>query len=187
MGVRARYVDTFNKGGGSTQANSFQSPSPSVPAMKPAISNAKFFIPTPMAGGQQETNSIQNTQESIVQDEVTTSTSDWNSAFSPPHTAPPSPAMHKHPSMESLARKSMVGTTTNGINGGPPPPHSRRTLSWSGGLGDPLNPPSPGEARPLGEALGLPPSTYMPNNPTPMSSFSSNFSTAGDDLQEVQL
>lgn len=41
MGVRSRYVDTFNQNGGSS-ANLFQSPS--IPSVKPALpANAKFF------------------------------------------------------------------------------------------------------------------------------------------------
>lgn len=180
MGVRARYVDTFNKGSG-TQANSFQSPAPLIPAVKPAIGNAKFFIPTPVAGGK-ETDNIEDTQGGVVADEDT-STSDRNHSFSPPQMGPPSPAMHSHPSTESLPNIGTPGTTNGN---GSLPPHSRRTLSWSGDLGDPLNPLSPGEARPLGEALGMSPSTYMPSNSSTMS-FTSYSTTLADDLQEVQL
>lgn len=180
MGVRARYVDTFNKGGG-TQANSFQSPLPLIPAVKPAIGNAKFFIPTAAAGGQ-ETDNIEDTQGGVVADEDT-STSDRNHSFSPPQMGPPSLAMHRHPSTESLPNIGTPGTTNGN---GSLPPHSRRTLSWSGDLGDPLNPLSPGEARPLGEALGMSPSTYMPSNSSTMS-FTSYSTTLADDLQEVQL
>jgi len=170
-----RYVDTFNKGGG-TQANSFQLPSPSIPAVKPAIGNAKFFIPSPVTGGL-ETKNIENTQ-GLVPDEDA-STSDRSHSFSPPQMGPPSPAMHRHPSAESLPNIGTPGT----VNGnGSLPPHSRRTLSWSGDLGDPLNPLSPGETIPL----GMSPSTYMPSNSSAMS-FSSYSTTLADDLQEVQL
>uniref|UniRef100_A0A7C9EVL2 Protein transport protein sec16 n=1 Tax=Opuntia streptacantha TaxID=393608 RepID=A0A7C9EVL2_OPUST len=178
MGVRARYVDTFNKGGG-TQANSFQLPSPLIPAVKPAIGNAKFFIPSPATGGL-ETKNIENTQGLVADEDA--STSDRSHSFSPPQMGPPSPAMHRHPSAESLPNIGTPGT----VNGnGSLPPHSRRTLSWSGDLGDPLNPLSPGETIPLGEALGMSPSTYMPSNSSAMSS--SYSTTLADDLQEVQL
>ncbi|KAL0326565.1 UNVERIFIED_CONTAM: protein transport protein SEC16B [Sesamum angustifolium] len=47
IGVRSRYVDTFNKGGGNA-TNMFQSPS--VPSIKLATeANPKFFVPTPVA------------------------------------------------------------------------------------------------------------------------------------------
>ncbi|XP_042054595.1 protein transport protein SEC16B homolog isoform X3 [Salvia splendens] len=46
MGVRSRYVDTFNKGGGNTVSGF----SPSVPSAKPADgANPKFFVPAPVS------------------------------------------------------------------------------------------------------------------------------------------
>ncbi|XVE77408.1 hypothetical protein DITRI_Ditri13aG0060200 [Diplodiscus trichospermus] len=51
MGVRARYVDIFNQGGGD-HANLFQSPT--VTSVKPTVpKNAKFFIPTPASNSEQ--------------------------------------------------------------------------------------------------------------------------------------
>eukprot|EP01018_Ginkgo_biloba_P038961 Gb_04674 [translate_table: standard] len=47
--VRSRYVDTFNKGGGTTPSKSFQSPV--IPVARPGglPSTANFFVPTPAA------------------------------------------------------------------------------------------------------------------------------------------
>ncbi|KAJ6809169.1 protein transport protein SEC16B-like protein [Iris pallida] len=42
IGVRSRYVDTFNKGGAFSSPNKFQSPS--TPSLKPLV-GAKFFVP----------------------------------------------------------------------------------------------------------------------------------------------
>lgn len=53
VGVRSKYVDTFNRGGGKS-ANRLQSPS--VPATKSvAASNAKFFIPAPVQSSKEQT------------------------------------------------------------------------------------------------------------------------------------
>jgi hypothetical protein len=63
--------------------------------------------------------------------------------------------------------------------------HSRRTASWSGSFNDSFSPPKMGEIKPPGEALGMPPSTFMPDPSLmrpPMRS-----SSFGEDLQEVEL
>lgn len=154
MGVRARYVDTFNKGG-ATPANSFQSPSPAISAMKPAVGNPKFFIPTPVPGGQEsdstqkESDITQTTQQTLVTDDNTT-TSNCHDSFSSPQMFSPLSTIHRHPSMD----KGM-GSMLN--SNGSLPPHSRRTLSWGGGL-DLSNHTSMGEARSPG-APGFPRST----------------------------
>ncbi|KAJ8447315.1 hypothetical protein Cgig2_013092 [Carnegiea gigantea] len=131
MGVHARYVDTFNKGGG-TQPKLFQSRS--VPTSKPAIGNAKFFMPTPVT--HQEADTSQNTQEAVQMDEDTTTSNRNHSVSSPQMLSPPPmtpPAIPQHPSMEELASQGTVGM----INGnGSMPLASRRSSSWSGGLGD---------------------------------------------------
>lgn len=77
------------------------------------------------------------------------------------------------------------GVATNGNV--PLSSHSRRTASWGGSFSDPFSsPPNTAEIKPLGEALGMPPSSFMPNEPSltrmPMSSGS-----FGDDLHEVEL
>lgn len=146
MGVRARYVDTFNKGGG-TPANSFQSPSPSVPTMR-AASNTKFFVPTPVTGGL-ETQSTQNTQQTVGVDQDTMS--NGHHSFSPPQMLTPLSTIHRHPSMDKGMGSMVIGN-------GPLPPNSRRTLSWGGSL-DISNHSSMSEPRPPGEAPGFPVST----------------------------
>ena len=147
MGVRARYVDTFNKGGG-TPANSFQSPSPSVPTMRAAASNTKFFVPTPVTGGL-ETQSTQNTQQTVGVDQDTMS--NGHHSFSPPQMLTPLSTIHRHPSMDKGMGSMVIGN-------GPLPPNSRRTLSWGGSL-DISNHSSMSEPRPPGEAPGFPVST----------------------------
>lgn len=61
--------------------------------------------------------------------------------------------------------------------------HSRRTNSWGGGnFSDSFSTAKVGEMRPLGEALGMMPSSFTPDE----SSMRHNGSF-GEDLHEVQL
>jgi len=175
-----RYVDTFNRGGG-TQPNLFQSPSPSVPKSKPAIGNAKFFIPTPVT--PQETDTFQSAQEAFLTDEDTT-TSNQNHSFSSPEmlTPPPTPpaAMPRYTSMEELANKGTMGM----MNGnGSIPSMSRRPSSWSGRLGD----MGTCESIPPGEAPGSLPSSIAVIGNSPSMPFSSDSATLSEGLQDVQL
>ncbi|KAI4327126.1 hypothetical protein L6164_019625 [Bauhinia variegata] len=169
--IRSRYVDTFNQGGGSS-ANLFQSPS--VPSVKPAVAaNAKFFIPAPVPSSNEQTMEAiaENTQEGNAANEDPSM-----SAFQYRESTP----MQRFPSMGNIAS---MGAMTNGKDS--LSPRSRRTASWSGSFGDAFSPPKMDGTKPLGEALGMPPSTFMPEGSsltrTPMSS--GNFG----DLQEVEL
>ncbi|XVF51744.1 hypothetical protein PTKIN_Ptkin04bG0209600 [Pterospermum kingtungense] len=171
MGVRARYVDTFNQGG-SGQANLFQSPA--VPPVKPALAaNAKFFIPTPAPAptSEQTMEAIaENTPEENATSNNPTTSNANESYLSPP---PSSMTMQRFPSMDNIARKNAV-TNANGFS-----THSRRTASWSGSnLGNASSPPGKAEIRPLGEALGMPPSYFTPG---PVNG------SFGDELHEVEL
>ncbi|KAF8380503.1 hypothetical protein HHK36_027990 [Tetracentron sinense] len=178
MGVRSRYVDTFNKGGG-TPANLFQSPS--VPAVKPeGGANAKFFIPTPEASGRQTVDAIgENMQEAAVNNEDP-STSIVNNSFSTP--PPSSVTMQRFPSMDNIMNKGM-GVTEN--SNGSLSSRSRRTASWSGSFSDAFNPKMT-KVKPLGEALGMPPSSFMPSDLSSMH-LPVNGSRFGDELHEVEL
>ncbi|KAF3448329.1 hypothetical protein FNV43_RR09042 [Rhamnella rubrinervis] len=176
MGVRSRYVDTFNQGGGSP-ANLFQSPS--ISSVKPAVAaNAKFFIPTP-ASGEQTMEAIAESLQEGVASNSDASTSAMNDSFQSPSSS--SSPMQRFPSMGHIPSKGVV---TNGR--GTFPSHSRRAASWSGSFSDSISPPKTSEIKPLGEALGMSPPSFMPNGPpsmrTPM-----NGGNFGDDLQEVEL
>lgn len=177
-----RYVDTFNKGGG-TATNLFQSPS--IPSPKPGIvSNPKFFIPTPIASGEE---TIQTTRESIQEATGTNenlSRSVKNDGFAPPPTSTPSSmAMQRHPSMNDILYNSM-GTTAK--SNPSVIPHSRRTASWSGTFSDSISQSIRTDVKPLGEVLGMNPSQYLPSNSSPMR-FSVSGNSIGDDLHEVEL
>lgn len=179
MGVRARYVDTFNKGGGNP-TNLFQSPA--APSIKPATaSNPKFFVPAPVPSTEQ---SVDSTTDYIQQPPAATNENPSgptvNDSFhSPPH--PPSVTMQRYPSMDNISNR---GTATN-MNG-PLSSHSRRTASWSGSFSDGFSPPGKSELKPLGEVLGMPPSSFMPSEQA-LTHSSMNGGSFGDDLHEVEL
>ncbi|XVE65087.1 hypothetical protein DITRI_Ditri07aG0154000 [Diplodiscus trichospermus] len=167
MGVRARYVDTFNQGGGG-HANLFQSPT--VASVKPAVpATAKFFIPTPASNSEQMEVIAETAQEHATCNNPTTSNSN-DSHRSP--TPVSSKTMRRFPSMDNIIRK---GITNNG-NGFSP--HSRRRASWGGGSFGDASSPSKTEIRPFGEALGVPTSSFTtgPKN-----------GNGGDELHEVEL
>ncbi|MBA0584353.1 hypothetical protein Gorai_015170, partial [Gossypium raimondii] len=157
MGVRARYVDTFNQGGGG-QANLFQSPA--VPSVKPAMAaNAKFFIPTPASTNEQMMEAIaENAQEEngTSNNPTTSNTNEfYESALN----------IQKFPSVDNITK------TANGF-----PPFSRRTASWSGSNFGNVVTPSKAEIGQLGEATGMSPSSLGQRN-----------GSFGDELHEVEL
>ncbi|KAI9111036.1 hypothetical protein K1719_017911 [Acacia pycnantha] len=176
MGVRSRYVDTFNQGGG-TSANLFQS----VPSVKPALpTNAKFFIPTPAAPSSNE-QTTESTAESNQEDSAANndpSTSVMHDSFQSSFTTPPSTGIQRFPSMNNIPNNVAM---PNGIDF--QTPHTRRAASWGGGnFADSFSPPKVGEIRPPGEALGIKPSSFMPDESSMRHSGS-----FGEDLHEVQL
>ncbi|KAL1333527.1 hypothetical protein HN51_062357 [Arachis hypogaea] len=180
MGVRSRYVDTFNQGGGSS-ANLFQLPP--VASVKPALgANAKFFIPSPAPSSNDQTMTgiTESNQEDTSSNEnpSTSSGNDWSPQ--PLSPKPPLPKQ-KFPSMGHISNQV---TMTNSGN----PGSLQRRASWDSSVSTSFSPLRKGEVRPLGEALGMPPSVYMPNQFSSMSapptrSGSGSFS----DLHEVEL
>ncbi|KAI4371448.1 hypothetical protein MLD38_019681 [Melastoma candidum] len=176
MGVRSRYVDTFNRGGGSP-ANLFQSPS--VPAAKPVVAaNAKFFVPAPvMAPSNDQTMEAitENLQEETATSEDFSNPSPYDPYKSPLASA--SPNMPRFPSMGNIPSKGPMA----GENG-PFPSQSRRTASWSGSFDEVSYPPKQAaDSKLLGEALGA-------SSPSDMMQMHRNGSgSVGDELDEVEL
>ncbi|XP_075086584.1 protein transport protein SEC16B homolog [Nicotiana tabacum] len=172
VGVRSRYVDTFNKGGGNP-TNLFQSPS--VPSIKPATAgNAKFFVPTPMSPVEETGNNTSNEQETSSNsenDSVTTVSGSFQ--FHAPTSSAP---MQRFASMDNLSNK---GTGTGSLSS-----YSRRTASWSGSFPDAYS-PNKSEVKPPGSRLSMPPSSFMPSDTNSMHSM--NGGSFGDDLHEVDL
>ncbi|KAJ6826248.1 protein transport protein SEC16B-like protein [Iris pallida] len=193
MGVRSRYVDTFNKGGGTAGSftNSFQSPS--APSVKPAV-GAKFFVPAAPAPSDAQIvdTSGEVTQEATTSGEPSMSVAEETSFSSPsadsspsvssPPPPPPS-SIQRYPSMDNITPLANKGSgaaepTSNGSLS-----HSR-AASWSGTyIGTPNHK--------MGGLGGSPP-PFLPQNPPSTGSNSSsslhlNGAAPGDELDEVEL
>lgn len=169
-----RYVDTFNKGGGSP-SNLF--PSPAIAAVKPrGGSNPNFFIPSPVSAVEQ---TVQNPRESILETTVSNDNPPLykeDSFSSQRSSTSSSMSLQRFPSVDNIVQKR-TGPMANGNSLAPPP--SRRVASWSGSLSDPSMMTA---TKPLGgEALGVSPSLYRPDDPLP------NRNSSRDDLHEVEL
>ncbi|GMJ01585.1 hypothetical protein like AT5G47490 [Hibiscus trionum] len=170
MGVRSRYVDTFNKGG-SSPVNLFQSP---VPSPKPvAGSNPKFFIPSTVTPSEEMVqNTGESTQEAIMSNEspATSFKQHLPPLPSPPPTSappPPSTSMQRFPSMDTILHKSVAAAAAAASDG-----NSRRIASWSGSLSNAPNLSTTQNAiKPPQEAVGIP---YTDPN-------------SGEDLHEIKL
>ncbi|OAY76287.1 Protein transport protein SEC16B [Ananas comosus] len=181
-GVRSRYVDTFNKGGGGgTATNLFQSP-PAAPSVKPAV-NAKFFIPSaPVTVDEKKTKQpLETSQEPpTTSEELSTSAVTEVSFSSPPSASSSSPSMQRFPSMDNMTpygnrRQGPVSERANG-------PISRtRAASWSGNFGDSFNTVST-ESKPNSLDGQTVPSSFMPAKSLQFSG-----SSLSDDLHEVEL
>ncbi|KAH0643630.1 hypothetical protein KY289_034604 [Solanum tuberosum] len=174
MGVRSRYVDTFNKGGGNP-TNLFQSPS--VPSIKPATAgNAKFFVPAPMSPVEETGNSTSNEQETSSNSESDSVSAVNGSIHFPAPTSSTAP-MQRFASMDNLSNKGAVASSLSA--------NSRRTASWSGSFPDAFS-PNRSEIKPPGSRLSMPPSSFMPSDVNSMHS-SANGGSFSDDLHEVDL
>ncbi|XP_047327098.1 protein transport protein SEC16B homolog [Impatiens glandulifera] len=192
MGVRSRYVDTFNKGGGNP-TNLFQSPS--VPSVKPVAANPKFFVPAPVSSNELSFNPTTTTdtvQEkgsnttTMTNDNVLTSTMDHHSLSSPEPAQPVT--MQRFPSMDNITynnNKQMATATNISLSS-----HSRRTASWSGSFSDsqsPTNPVGGGVIMGGGGGMSPPSSSFMPIDPSVVHLPRNGGGGFGDDLQEVEF
>ncbi|KAL2233005.1 protein transport protein SEC16B homolog [Sesamum indicum] len=173
MGVRSRYVDTFNKGGGNA-TNLFQPPS--APSVKPTTgANPKFFVPTPVHIVDHPVEASANDMHDTSTHENHASSTLSDSFHSPTHQC--SATMQRFASMADISNQGMS-------NNGSSSSHSRRTASWSGISNNSFSDPNSADIKPLGEVLGMLPSPIMPSDP---SVARSSMSGGGDDPHEVKL
>ncbi|GMH21662.1 hypothetical protein Nepgr_023504 [Nepenthes gracilis] len=180
IGVRARYVDTFNKGG-AIPGNLFQSLS-APPAAKAAGGSAKFFIPAPLPSQDYTSQAADTTQETVAGGENLIVAGKGNSS-SPPQLPTSAPIiMQRNPSMDNMVngRRSMISNGDGSI-----PPRSRRTASWSEGisLGVSADFANVAEMKSFEAALHFP----MPTAEHSATQLLENNITGRDDLQEVEL
>ncbi|KAH9607127.1 hypothetical protein KSS87_005055 [Heliosperma pusillum] len=170
MGVRSRYVDTFNKGGGAS-TNMFHAPS--IPSSQPAsLSSAKFFIPTASSQNQltcgTETQSGNDVSENEEQKSLVPGKDPLQNLTQSPGT------LHRFPSVDNISRPGI--RIRNSSSGGP---QSRRTASWSAIPSDAYTSPPTAEVKPS-------PLSFMPNNQS-SGNLHNRGGSFGDDLHEVQL
>lgn len=174
-----RYVDTFNQGDGSS-TNLFQSPS--VSSVKPVLAaNAKFFIPAPAPSSNEQTMeaiATNNPEDNVANENPSTSSRNDLSYQSP---KAPSPSFRQRfPSMGNMSYQEAMMNGSNSHS-----PHSRRTASWGGSIDDPFSPTKMSEIKPLGGALGMPPSTFMSDEVSSMRTHTKSVSFGN--LHEVEL
>ncbi|XP_077235430.1 protein transport protein SEC16A homolog [Tasmannia lanceolata] len=186
MGVRSRYVDTFNKGGGAP-TNLFQSPS--VPAPKPAGA-AKFFVPTPTprptALGEQTIDATGESFQEVAYNEEPSTSMNKDPSFSSQSSS--SSYIQRFPSMNNIS--PVVNKGMGGLQNGNGSLATRsRAASWSGSYTDMFLSKTT-EIKPLGEVLGIPQSTFKPHESSLMSPDSTSLPMNGGsfgDLHEVEL
>ncbi|KAI7742167.1 hypothetical protein M8C21_001626 [Ambrosia artemisiifolia] len=174
-GVRQRYVDTFNQGGGNP-TKLFQSPSAS--SIKPVTkSNPQFFVPKAAPLVDQQADPFQeNTLQTTTLDENYSPTS-VHKKFQPPSYQS---SMQRFASMDDISRGRIIPSfsSTSGS------PHSRRTVSWGGGIDERFSAYS-SEMRPSGEVLGMASRSFVPREAGLAQT--SNGDGLIDDLHEVEL
>lgn len=168
----ARYVDTFNRGGGNA-VSGFQSPS--VPSAKPAGGiNPKFFVPAPASHAEQL----------VVEEKQNASTTYENASSSPPNDS-----FHSPTPSSSMAAMQRFGSMSNiynkGANDSSFALNSRRTASWGGSLNDSMSPPNRTQ-QPPGEPLGMRPPSFRQSD-TSLADSSVSGGSFGEELQEVEL
>jgi COPII coat assembly protein SEC16 len=150
--------------------------------VKPALpANAKFFIPAPVPSSSEQ--NMEAIAESNLEDSAanenpsTSSTNDWS--YHPPKHAQ-TMTMQRFPSAGNISKQGQTDGNDSHFS------HSRRTASWSGSFNDSFSPPKIGEIKPSGAALGMPPSTFMPD-PSSLMQAPTRSGSFGEDLQEVEL
>ncbi|KAF0895400.1 hypothetical protein E2562_012418 [Oryza meyeriana var. granulata] len=189
MGVRSRYVDTFNKGvSGGGAVPSYNKPA--VASVTPS-SGAKFFVPTAaVVAAEQIPNQTAETHgETFYPDERSSSPPAETSFSSPPpatqFSAPPMvPTIQRYPSMDNITTPNHGSGVSSGSNSRS---FSRsRAASWSGTYSEQINAVA-GARSPDGQTM---PSPLMPGKSTHSRSNSNSsvqFNSLTEDLHEVEL
>ncbi|KAM0903518.1 hypothetical protein ACQ4PT_018612 [Festuca glaucescens] len=177
-GVRSRYVDTFNKGGGG--GNAFGAPSFNKPAM-PAVNKlpgTSFFVPTPAVDASMQMTP-EPTAETAHQDGPSSSPAVESTTYASPPPMQLQSSFQRHPSMENITTPSGSGNSSFSRS---------RAASWSGTYPEQPSSTAPSRSPDL-QTMQSPP--FIPG---PRSSHSRSHSNSslqlnglGEDLQEVEL
>ncbi|KAK9075737.1 hypothetical protein SSX86_004066 [Deinandra increscens subsp. villosa] len=164
-GVRARYVDTFNQGGGNP-TNLFQPPS--VPTIKPKTSpglNPNFFVPAATPAPEQPAADV--APDNLQQHTSGNQTPSFSSQTNQSETG-----IQKFSSMDDMSKEGSSSTSTS-TSSFAYDPTSRRTSSWNGSVNQDLSVSGNNSVQ---KPVGL----FMPNK-TGVTHSSS------DDLLDVEL
>ncbi|OEL28378.1 Protein transport protein SEC16B-like protein [Dichanthelium oligosanthes] len=188
MGVRSRYVDTFNKSGASGAVPSYNklaAPSVTPPA------GAKFFMPTAAAAAADQMMPHQAAEihsETIHQGERSVSPPAETSFSSPPpstqFSAPMASTIHRQSSMDNISTPHQ-GSGASSLSNNSSFSRSR-AASWSGTYSEQLS-GFVGTRSPEGQTM---PSPLMPGKPSHSRSNSSSsmqLNGLAEDLHEVEL
>ncbi|XP_047080796.1 protein transport protein SEC16B homolog isoform X2 [Lolium rigidum] len=188
MGVRSRYVDTFNKAGATGAAQSYNKP---AAASVTPPTGARFFVPTAAAAPSEQmpSQSAETRGETFHQDESSSSPPAGTSFSSPPPTAqfsaPMSSTIQRYPSMDNIPNPNQAPWMSPGSNNSSLTPRSR-AASWSGTYSDQFS-ATAGARSPEGPMV---PSPLMPGRPLHSRSNSNSsvqFNGLTEDLHEVEL
>ncbi|KAK1273811.1 hypothetical protein QJS04_geneDACA012439 [Acorus gramineus] len=181
IGVRSRYVDTFNKGSAAPAKNLFHSPP--VPPSKQG-GNATFFVPTPIPSSENILESTGDNVQDVSYSEAPSTSFSKDASFSPPSTSS-STSMQRFPSMDNIVQTSNRGMGTS-LSGNGSLSTRSRAASWSGGSFPNSFSPQISDIKPLGDMLGLQRMHVSPGSASalhpPM-----NVGGFGDNLHEVEL
>ncbi|XP_006656547.1 protein transport protein SEC16B homolog [Oryza brachyantha] len=181
MGVRSRYVDTFNKGGANAAGPSYSKPA--TPSMNP-LSGATFFVPSPATVGSEQ---IPDPTVNVQQDQSSSLAVMRESSASPPPSVPSVPvqsSIQRYPSMDNIMTPSGSG---NGSS------FSRsRAASWSGAYSEQLSSNavsrSPDGQRTMMQSPLIPGQKHSHSRSSSNSSLQLNNNNGlGEDLHEVEL
>uniref|UniRef100_A0A0A9CSR2 Sec16 Sec23-binding domain-containing protein n=1 Tax=Arundo donax TaxID=35708 RepID=A0A0A9CSR2_ARUDO len=184
MGVRSRYVDTFNKAGASGAVPSYNKPA--APSVTPPV-GAKFFMPTAAAADQMPLQAAEMHSETVHEDDRSASPPAETSYSSPPPStqflAPMSSTIHRHPSMENISTPYQGSGVSPGSNSSS---FSRsRAASWSGTYSEQFSAVA-GARSPDGQTMPLP-LMRRPSHSRSNSNSSAQFNGLTEDLHEVEL
>uniref|UniRef100_A0A0E0DVI8 Protein transport protein sec16 n=1 Tax=Oryza meridionalis TaxID=40149 RepID=A0A0E0DVI8_9ORYZ len=179
MGVRSRYVDTFNKGGANASGPSYNKPA--TPSMNP-LSGATFFVPTPATVASEQ---IPDPTVNAHQDQPSSTIALRESSASPPpsvQSVPVQSNIQRYPSMDNIMTPSGSG---NGSS------FSRsRAASWSGAYSEQLSgnavSRSPDGQRTMMQSPLIPGQKQSHSRSSSNSSLQFN-NGLGEDLHEVEL
>lgn len=184
MGVRSRYVDTFNKSGASGAMPSYNKPA--APSVTPPA-GAKFFMPTAAADQMMPHQAAEIHSETIHQDERSASPPAETTFSSPqPSTqfsAQTTSTIHRQSSMDNITPYQGSGISSLSNNSS----FSRsRAASWSGTYSEQFS-GFAGTRSPDGQTI---PSPLMPGKPSHSRSNSNSsvqLNGLTEDLHEVEL